>query len=171
MKTFSELKAGNTAVGSFILSQDSGVVSIADSAGLDFVVLDDEHGLFDETTVESYIKAVNGMEIDLFIRLTMSRLDKLGAYFDSNINGVIVAGCSSIEDVQSVINSVKFHPEGKRGLNPFVRNGSFGLMDVTEFTYNSNRESSIWIMAENEKLISQLDTICELTSLSGIFLG
>ncbi|MCF8567351.1 hypothetical protein LLE49_21760 [Alicyclobacillus tolerans] len=171
MSVSKKLKDSQPVFGSFVLSHDPSIVRVAATAGLDFLALDFEHGLFDGPITHDFINAVYGTETELFIRCTMNEVPRLGAYFDSGLNGVIVAGCSSLEDVQKVIDVVKFPPDGKRGLNPFVPGGTFGLVSPTEFVRKANEASSVWVLVESVQLLSDLDVICTLPNLGGIFLG
>jgi len=165
------LSRSECLVASFVLSRDETLAGVAESAGLHALILDFEHGMHDKNTAAAFINAARGGSVAVFVRCPFGDLHRIGALFDHGLDGVIVTDCRSVEDVRKVIDAVKFAPAGRRGLNPFVQAAGFGGMDATAYTERSNERTSVWIMAENKATLENIEQICLLPGLDGLFFG
>lgn len=165
------LKSGGVAVGSFILGHDAGVVRVAEAAGLDFLLLDGEHGTISDDLIAKFIDVGLGLHVSIFVRTSIEALHSFGRWFDHGLDGVIVAGAQSAVDVQTIIQSVKFAPLGRRGLNPFVPATNYGNVGSDSYMLEQNQSTHVWVIAENRGLLSELPQICDLDGLDGVFFG
>ncbi|WP_029421036.1 HpcH/HpaI aldolase family protein [Alicyclobacillus macrosporangiidus] len=155
--------------GTFLLGHDPAVVRVAAAAGLDFVVLDAEHGTYPVDRMTQFIDAAQG--IDVFVRCPVEDALHLAPVFDHGLTGVIVAGSPSPEDIARVMDRVKFPPQGHRGSNPFVAAAGFGRIGGAEFAAKSNADTQVWVMAESRAQFEALPQYCDIPGVSGVFLG
>ncbi|MCL6516078.1 aldolase/citrate lyase family protein [Alicyclobacillus sp.] len=155
--------------GTFLLGHDPTVVRVAAAAGLDFVVLDAEHGTFSADRMAQFINA--GAGIDVFVRCTLEDAMHLAPVFDHGLTGVIVAGSPTPEDIRRVVERVKYPPQGRRGSNPFVGAAGFGRVGGDELAAQSNARTQVWVMAESRAQFEALPEYCNLAGVSGVFLG
>lgn len=158
-------------IGSFALSHDPSIVGVANSAGLDFLLIDGEHGLFSEELISQFIDAGRGLEISILLRCTTERLGDLPALFDHGLNGVIVAGAKNALDARQIVSHLKYPPVGYRGLNPFVPAAAYGATNRELFMREQNQETTVWLLAENQQLLDEFDDVCAIPGLDGIFFG
>ncbi|AQQ54875.1 HpcH/HpaI aldolase family protein [Planococcus lenghuensis] len=166
-----EAKQGSIAVGSFILGHDPEVVRVAAAAGLDFLIIDIEHGTPTQELVGRFVDTAQNLALRVFVRCSMEDLPFLGSLFDRGLDGAIVAGAETPEDVRNVIRTLKFAPLGTRGLNPFVPGTGYGTLDAATFMKEENTRTSVWIMAEKVNLVKRIDRISQLDGLDGVFFG
>lgn len=165
------MREGKVAVGSFGLGHDPAVVRVAEAAGLDFLLLDYEHGTLTDSLCSQFVDVAAGLQVSLFIRCTMSDLPFVARLFDHGLDGILVAGATSVQDVSHIVQTVKFPPLGKRGLNPFVAAAEFGVQHGDDFVHGQNKRSHIWILAENQAMLADLPQISQLPGIDGVFLG
>lgn len=162
---------GDKLVGSFILGHDPEVVHVAAAADLDFLMIDIEHGTPTHELMGRFVDAARGLDLQIFVRCSVEDVPFLGGLFDRGLDGAVIAGAETPEDVRNVIRELKFAPLGKRGLNPFVPGTGYGSLDAASFMEQENNRTSIWIMAEKVNLVKQIDQITQLDGLDGVFFG
>ncbi|QSO51829.1 hypothetical protein JZ785_24135 [Alicyclobacillus curvatus] len=165
------IQRGQQAIGSFVLGHDPSIVRVAASAGLDFLLIDGEHGLFSDELISQFIDAGKGLDIAIMLRCTTERLGDLPALFDHGLDGVIVAGAQSAVDAQHIISQLKYPPLGHRGLNPFVPTAAYGSANRELFMQAQNDETTIWLLAESQRFLSEMTEVCTIPGLDGVFFG
>jgi len=165
------MQSGEQIIGSFVLCHDASIVRVASVAGIHVLIIDYEHGLFSSELTSHFIDVAQNSKISVFVRCTMDDLHFLGGLLDRGLDGVIVAGARSAYDAKLIIDKLKFYPDGHRGINPFVPAADYGKVILSDFVRLSNNQTSVWVLAENKNLISELEEICTLPHLDGIFLG
>lgn len=166
-----QMKTGKTVVGSFVLGHDPGVVRVAATADLDFLLLDYEHGTPSDELTARFIDVAQASTTALFIRCSLHDLPVIPRLFDHGLDGVLVAGAETLADVQAVVDAAKFPPHGHRGLNPFVPAAGYGAQTADTFMQLQNERTHVWILAESQRLLAQLNAVSQLPGVDGIFLG
>lgn len=162
---------GQRVIGSFVLGHDPVLVRIAQGSGLDFLLLDAEHGAFSLPLISRFIDAAKGTNLSILVRCTVHQVGDLQALLDHGLDGVIVAGARSAKDVTDIVQHLKYPPLGTRGLNPFVAAASYGATDHDTFMLEQNDKTTIWLLAENKQFLSELREVCRLPGVDGIFFG
>jgi len=163
--------SGRRAVGSFVLGHDAGVVRVAEAAGLDFLLLDREHGTVTDELIAQFVDVRRGLNVSLLVRTSIEDIHAFGRWFDHGLDGVIVAGAQSTADVAAIVAAVKYAPLGNRGLNPFVPATNYGNTPPDAYMLAQNQSTLVWVIAENQQLLGELPEICKLPGLDGVFFG
>lgn len=106
------------------------VTEILCNTGCDGVVIDTEHGGFNDETVISCIQVATLTGKKCFVRLTEISKTKVRYYLDSGASGLIFSTVESLEDAKKIIEYSCFSPRGDRGLGLVRQNmwGSRGLL-------------------------------------------
>ena len=138
-------------------------------AGLDFVILDNEHGSFSLSEIESCTRAVQSHNADVFVRVSRPDSVEIQKVLDIGIQGILVPQVRSAQEVREVVASCCLAPTGKRGFNPFTRAGQFrgnsksAFFDPTFLT--------VGVLIENQDALGDLDAILEVPGLDLIYIG
>ena len=101
------------------------ITEIMCSTDFQGVVLDTEHGCFNDETVVSCIQIATLSKKKCFVRLTEINKTKIRYYLDSGASGLIFSTVETVEDAQKIIEYSCFSPRGNRGLG-LVRNNLWG---------------------------------------------
>ena len=123
-KTKAKIKAGGIAFGVTVGVNDPAVVELAGALGFDFATIDCEHDLFNERDLENIIRAAELRDVTPIVRMQNNPELILHA-LDGGAQGVLVARVNSAIDAQSVVNTARFHPEGKRTVFFFIWEPSY----------------------------------------------
>lgn len=173
-KTKAKIKAGEVVFGVTVGVNDPNVVELAGALGFDFAIIDCEHDLFNGRNLENIIRAAEIHGMTSIVRMHNNPELILHA-LDGGAQGVLVARVNSAADAGAVIDSAKFHPEGKRTVFFRSRGGNFTL-DVAEssprqWSLDINRETMIGCIIEEIDGVRNLNEILSLSEIDFIDLG
>ena len=148
-----ELRSGGRAVGTMIrLVRNPGIAWIARQAGLDFIMLDLEHGSSSLETLADVAASGRGAGIEVFVRVPELLKGYVSRALDCGCTGVMVPMVGTGRQAQLLAGWSKYAPAGKRGL------GSSG--NYTNFAAVKSSEASAFMSAANDKVlaIAQIET-------------
>lgn len=165
------LKRFGSAIGVWSIVADATLVEIAACAGLDFVILDLEHGAYDLGTLEQAIRAAECAGTAPLVRVPDLTAATFQRVLDLGAHGVIVPQVRSVADAKQAIACAHYGPRGVRGYNPFVRAAQY----AAPATMGSGKLAPGWptvgIIIETLEAYEDLDAICALPDLDLIYLG
>lgn len=120
------MRGGETVIGTFSGIPSPSLVEAIGYSGLDFIVIDGEHGLVEMQTAEDIVRAAEITGMVPIIRVLGNESHLILRALDIGAHGVQVPHVSTREEAELAIEYSKYHPQGKRGLPPFTRAGKYG---------------------------------------------
>lgn len=114
------------------------------STDFDGVVLDSEHGCFNNETLYTLIQLINAHGKMSFVRLPEVDKSKIRLLLDARVDGLIFSTVETEEQVEQIISNCYYPPRGKRGQ---------GL--VTENCWGKYPE---WLQNDSVNIIAQIET-------------
>lgn len=125
--TFRErLRGGETLVGTF-LNLGSGLAAEACAlAGLDWVLVDLEHGGGHEAALAGQLQAAQGAGAHALVRVESLERARTGRALDLGAEGVMFPRVDSVGDARSAIAHLRYPPAGDRGVATYNRAAGFG---------------------------------------------
>lgn len=163
------LKDGQ-CIGIFSKTTDSGMVEAAGHAGLDFIILDMEHGPIGQETLHHHVRAAALTPMVSIVRVNGHDPDMIGSVLDSGADGVQVPNVSTAEQARNAIAAARYHPGGNRGVCRFVRAANFGTKDRGEYLASAN-ETIVVLQVEGLEGIGNLDEILKVPDFDVLFVG
>ncbi|MBM3215168.1 aldolase [Candidatus Poribacteria bacterium] len=164
-----QLANGETVIGTFCLVPNSTVVEALAVSGLDFVILDTEHGPITIETCEDLIRGSECGGATPIIRVSQNQPDLILRALDIGAGGVQVPQCGSREDAERTVRAAKYAPRGERGVSIFTRAGGYiGSRDHTEAC---NSEQLVIVHIEGVGGVENLDDVLTVDGIDVIFLG
>lgn len=167
----SRLQKGDPVVGTFCKFLDPSAIEIAGQAGFDFVILDTEHGPAETESLMNLIRAAEVVNITPVIRISNNSEGLIQKALDIGAHGVQIPQVSTTNDASKVVSSVKFFPNGNRGICRFVRAAKYSSVEKSEYFKTSNQEVLSIIHIEGEEGIANIEQIAQLDGIDIIFLG
>lgn len=163
------LDSGETVVGSFLNIDSPVVTEIAILAGLDFAIVDQEHGpVTAETTLPMCATAQNAGGAPI-VRVRGNQAPEIQRALDAGAAGVQIPQIETREDATAAVRAARFEPEGRRGLNPYVRAGEYGRAE--NYTVEQNESTLVVVHVEGDRGLDNLDDILAVEGIDVIFLG
>ena len=166
-KSFRNKLDNSTVLGTWVVTSSPQHCEIIGHAGFDFQILDMEHGTVDFSICEDMIRACELSGCFPLVRLPKIDVTLAQRFLDRGVGGVIYPQVHSAADVKEAVETLMYPPKGKRGFNPFTRQGNFGHPSSEEFDQHPLRA----IILENQKTLAELDAILDIDDLDLIYLG
>ncbi len=160
----------NVAVGIFSKTTDSAFVEAAGHAGLDFIILDTEHGPATWETIHSHVRAAHLTEMAPIVRVSGLNAHAIGAALDSGADGVQVPNITTAEQAIAAVKAARFHPHGARGVCRFVRAANYGSTDKAEYFDTENKKLLV-LQVEGVEGVNNIESILAVPNFDVLFIG
>ena len=92
---------------------------------LDVVILDMEHGPYGIQALGPLILSARARGLTPVARVRCNDAALVGAALDCGAAGVLVPSVGSAQAARELVAAARFAPEGRRGVNPWVRAADF----------------------------------------------
>jgi 4-hydroxy-2-oxoheptanedioate aldolase len=163
------LQNGETTIGTFQNIDSPMVSEITGLAGLDFVIIDQEHGpLTAETSVSLCAAAERGGAAPI-VRVRENTEGEIQRALDIGAAGVEIPQIETREDAEAAVDAARFSPLGNRGLSPYTR--SAGYKGGPSYTDEQNEEVTVIVHIEGERGVENIDEIMAVEGIDVLFLG
>lgn len=175
MSVFDEkLEAGQGVVGTFCHLGGPAVAECLSLSGLDYVIIDTEHGPFLEESTGEMIRAIQLHSAEAFVRVRDSSRAAVLHALDLGARGIIIPDVQSVEEARRLVEYAKYYPLGARGF-AFSRCAKYGfspdLKHIGEYFDATNRRTILMPQCETAGALEHIEEIAALDGIDGIFVG
>ena len=170
-----KMARGEKALGTFVWMGGAPTVEALSYTGLDFLIVDNEHGPFEiEDTIEMF-RAAGLSEVTPCVRITEITRSHVLKPLDIGAEAIIVPDVRSVDEVRALVRYAKYAPMGERGI-AFARKAGYGYADVAaagmqEYFETCNRETMLFPQCETKECADNIEEIVALEGVDGIFIG
>ena len=166
-----KLKKGEVVLGTWSIMPSASTLNVIASSGLDFVIIDMEHGPMNFETVEQMVVVSESENCTPLVRVAARDEKLILKALDIGAHGVVVPHISQVKDAKESISFIKYSPEGIRGFSPFTWAGGYSLDNVAEHAQRENKETLSILMIEGMNGIKNLDRIIETPGIDVVYVG
>jgi 4-hydroxy-2-oxoheptanedioate aldolase len=140
--------------------------------GMDFYIMDAEHGALTVSEVAHMIRACETVGITPLARINSLDEKMILQYFDAGCMGVMMPGTNTVDDCRKLVECVKYYPQGKRGLGP-VRAADYmaGKLSQAGYLTFSNEQTLVFPMIETKECLQNLSEMVKVDGVDGFILG
>lgn len=163
------------AIGTFLGVANPSIVEILGYTGLDFVVIDTEHGPYDTMPMSDLIQAAESKGISPVVRVADLTHKEIQRALDNGAEGIIIPCLRDVEDFRKAVDLTKFAPIGNRG---FIKGRGSGFGNepwasgtLTEYMQNSNEKVLLLPQCETKEALDNIEEIVQIEGIDGIFIG
>lgn len=141
--------------------------SIYKAGGLDFLVMDLEHGSFYPENIGDFVQMCHVAGLPVITRVQDCEYHCISKPIDMGADGVLIPRTESMEQVETAISSMRFYPYGKKGV------GGRALLRAGEDIYDINKNRLLFLQIESKKGVDLLDEMLEKYGehVAGILIG
>lgn len=142
-------------------------------AGLDYVIIDTEHGPFEPESVADFVCAANGMQLTPLVRVKDVSRPAILKVLDVGAQGLIIPQVQSMEDIRKAVEYGKYYPLGSRGVAGVRANGlGYGMGGSLKAWFeNSNSQTLLIPQCETLGCLKDIENIARADGVAGIFIG
>lgn len=167
-----QLAHGKSCLGVSLMFYCPQVVEMLGYLGIDWILLDCEHGSLDLSDVEQMSTAANSAGISVIGRPPTNSSPDIMAMMDRGVDGVQVPHITTSEEARRAVDAVKFHPDGNRSLAIGTRSSKYGIgQTLSDYVSTSNSNSIVVLQIEDKEAIPNLDDILNTTHVDVFFVG
>ena len=139
--------------------------------GFDGFWIDVEHAGLTVADIEIAAGAGKAYGLESFVRVPPTDYATVTRCFESGASGVMAAQIADASQAEEFVTWAKFHPRGRRGLNPLGHDGRFGTVPLAEFAERANRETFVAIQIETAQAVAEVEAIAAIDGVDLLFVG
>lgn len=169
-----KLAAGEGVVGTFSHLGGPAVAECLSLSGLDYVIIDTEHGPFPDESTGEMIRAIELHSAEAFVRVRDSSRAAVLHALDLGARGIIIPDVQSVEEARRLVEYAKYYPLGARGF-AFSRSAKYGflpeLKQIGDYFTATNQRTILMPQCETAGALEHIEEIAALDGIDGIFVG
>lgn len=136
---------------------------------IDFMGIDIEHSTISQKQSQAIIAACHSKGVPCLPRVATHNQESIKRLLDSGADGIIVPTVETTEQVEKLIEWIKYPPHGKRGYG-IARAQGYGH-NFEEYTTKWNDASSIIIQIESISAVENIEKLLEFDEIDGAMVG
>jgi 4-hydroxy-2-oxoheptanedioate aldolase len=140
-------------------------------SGLDFIIIDFEHGPFQIDHVHDYVNRCENNSCTPIFRIPSNSDWMTLQVLDQGGHGIITPHIEDKKSAQLLVDSVKYFPIGKRGFTPFTKAGGFSNLHGEVYAEKANEFTLAALIIESKDGLANLDEILEIEDIDVVYFG
>jgi len=136
----------------------------------DAILLDMQHGFFDETTVQQGIATLVARGKAPLVRIPLGRWDTAARVMDFGALGVVAPMINNAVDAAAFVSATRFVPVGNRSFGPRHAASLYGI-DSNRYLTEFDQCSLALAMIETREAYGNLDDIIAVAGIDGVLIG
>ena len=161
---------GELLAGTFLNLGSSLTAEIAGRTGLDWIVIDLEHGAGDRQNLLFQLQALeNGPTVPL-VRLPWNDPVWCKRVLDLGVSGVVVPWVNSVEEARQAIAAMRYPPQGIRGVAAMNRACGFGS-EFDSYFRSANDQLVLAVQIESRQALECVESIAAVEGVDVLFMG
>lgn len=137
------------------------------NAGWDSVTVDMQHGLHNMETAMQMMQAISTTDAVPLARVNWNEPGAIMRLLDMGAYGIICPMINTKSECEKFVGACRYPPLGYRSFGP-TRQRIYAGQDYGEF---SNLETLTIAMVETKEAVENIEEICGVENLDGIFIG
>jgi len=147
------------------------LAEILASGGLDFIIIDMEHGPLSFETALLSVPLCESRGVSPLVRVPGVYEQDILRALDIGAHGLHVPNVRSVADVEKVVEYSKYPPLGNRGFSPFTRAGDYTHKNSAALTGKANDNTLLVMHVEGLQALNNIDELLTLKALDVLFIG
>lgn len=135
-------------------------------AGFDFVLVDHQHGAWDDTTTMAAFRSICLGPAIPMARVRQNDYYAIGRLLDRGAMGIVVPMVNSVADAQEAARAVRYPPSGGRSM------GAFGAgLHGGDYIQQIDQEVFLAVQIESAPAVEQAREILSVEGVDGCWIG
>jgi 4-hydroxy-2-oxoheptanedioate aldolase len=171
-RTLQERSAERKALLGVLQTQPSNAFAeIAGMCGLDFVILDNEHGVFTASQQLETLQVLGGAGIAALVRIESLDLQSVGRLLDMGADGIVVPNISTAAEARAAARAMQYPPVGTRGFGASVHRSTRYGLDTASHLKDPRAGLSLIVMIESKLGVDNVDDILSVDGVDAVLIG
>lgn len=167
-----KLKQNKRVFGTWIMTNSLDNAQILGHTGVDFIMIDTEHGSMDLETAGTMVSVIRGTDATPLIRVAENGKSFVKRGLDTGAEGVMIPMVNTKEEAEKAVSFAKYPPDGVRGMGA-GRAVLFGAAAEGYENYyaQANNEVLVIIQIEHYQAVENIDEILSVPGIDIAFIG
>jgi 2-keto-3-deoxy-L-rhamnonate aldolase RhmA len=148
-----------------------GIGHIMKSAGCDFTLLDLEHSGFGFETVKSTLRYFEAADLPAIVRVPSREYHHIARAMDMGAEGLMLPMVGNVDEVRHIVNSMKYHPAGRRGVALQVAHDRYRPGSVADKFVAANQRSTLFCQIETEEGVKNAEKMAAVDGVDCLWVG
>ncbi|RMD48800.1 MAG: 4-hydroxy-2-oxo-heptane-1,7-dioate aldolase [Alphaproteobacteria bacterium] len=166
------LAAGRVQWGFWQSLASATVAEVSARAGFDWLLIDGEHGPNTLASLREQLVAIEATRAPVhpIARVVVNDTARIKQILDLGYQTVLVPLVETAGEAEAAARAMRYPPEGVRGAGVSVVRAS-GYGTDPDYLTTANREVCCLVQAETARAIDNLEAICAVEGVDGVFIG
>jgi 4-hydroxy-2-oxoheptanedioate aldolase len=133
-------------------------------AGYDYVGFDAQHGYLDDADIATVLRRLEHVPIGTAVRLPAADPAPIGRVLDAGADAIIVAMIESADQAAAAVAATRYPPAGVRSFGPLRASLGYDTAALES-------RVSVFAMIETAAALTDVNEICGVPGLSGVYIG
>src|SRR6202167_5212556 len=148
-----------------------GIGHILKSAGCDFVLFDLEHSGFAFETVKVFMRYFEAADLPAVVRVPSKEYHHIARAMDMGAEGLMLPMVSTAAEAQQIVQGMKYHPAGGRGVALQVAHDRYRPGAVPEKFAAANNRSTLFCQIETAAGVENGEAIASIEGVYALWVG
>ncbi|KAI3332152.1 Pyruvate/Phosphoenolpyruvate kinase-like domain-containing protein [Xylariaceae sp. AK1471] len=145
---------------------------LARTPGIDWVLVDCEHGNIDDAAMHEAVPAIASCGVSPIVRLPDMQGWMIKRALDAGAHGILIPLLRSVEEAKKIVTAAKFPPQGQRGLgSPFSMERFNPIPTMTEYLQHANESLLTIVQIETQEALDAVEEIAAVPGIDVLFVG
>lgn len=167
---FKENMNNDCVIGIFSKTCDGAFIESCGKSGIDFCILDMEHGSVSYELLPNLIRACECSDTIPIVRVADNNEEYISKALDLGACGVQIPQINNKNSAIKAIQHAKFYPKGLRGVCRYVRAAEYSSKNKYDY-FNESNETMVILQVEGLEGVKNLDDILTVQGIDVIFIG
>jgi 4-hydroxy-2-oxoheptanedioate aldolase len=163
------VRSGVPTLGTFIGTASPLAAEVCAAAGVDWLLLDLEHGAGGEEQIRDVVPAAGSYGVPTVVRVESAARIRMGRVLDSGAAGIMLPRLNTVDEVAEAVRHLYYPPAGDRGVATYNRACRFGL-DPGALD-RANAEVLGVVQIESAAAVGVAEQIAALDGVDVLFVG
>ncbi|MFN0162780.1 MAG: HpcH/HpaI aldolase family protein [Burkholderiales bacterium] len=157
------LRDGKRVVGCIQMTRSADVTEVLAGTGLDFLMIDHEHGLGSMGDLVDQLRAMRATQASALVRVPSADAAYVHRLLDAGVTNILFPAVESADAARAAVRSCRYPPAGDRGAGGSLRATDFDR-DPGYYT-RANDEILVGVQIESSRGV---DAAAEITAVEGV---
>ena len=163
------IKAGKPQIGLWSSLSSNYSVEVIAGAGFDWLLLDMEHSPNDLESLLAQMQAAAAYPSHPIVRVPWNDMVMIKRVLDAGAQTLLIPYVSTVEEAKAAVSYTRYPPHGVRGVAGVTRASRFGR--VKDYAKHAHEEICVLVQVETEAAAAQIEAICAVDGVDGVFIG
>ena len=160
---------GRSQIGLWCTLSHHYALELVAGAGFDWLLIDTEHSPNDLESLVPQLQAVAPYASTPIVRVPWNDMVTMKRVLDIGAQSLLVPYVSTAEEAGKAVSYTRYPPGGVRGVAGTTRATRFGR--VKDYAKRAHEEICVLVQVETEAALDNIEAICEIDGVDGVFIG